>query len=291
VDVFLSKIKPRLAGLQDRALLGLAALLLSAAFVIGLIESTVLDRLFPLCTLTAFAAATLFVVWLLMLRVLAGQQAVRESGRRDAQNTEALLSLYQLVQPRRPLPMMRGWAASPDFLKVMAGRILERAPRTIVECGSGTSSLISGYLLEQLAAEHGAGGKLYSFEHDAGYAEQSRAQLEQHGLAAFVEVLDSPLVTHQIDGKSWLWYDVAPLPDSVVIDVLVIDGPPSVTQAHARFPALPLLEKYLAEHAVIILDDYIRGEDKEVVARWLERDPAWTLTELATEKGTAVLVR
>jgi len=289
--VFLSKLKPRLAGLQDRALLGLAALLLSAAFVVGLIEAYFLDLLFPVCTLTAFAAATLLVVWLLVLRVLAGQQAVRESGRRDAQNTEALLSLYQLVQPRRPLPMMRGWAASPDFLNVMAARILERTPRTIVECGSGTSSLVSGYLLEKLQAEHGPGGKLYSFEHEAGYAKQSRAQLEQHGLAGFVEVLDAPLVKHEIDGKSWLWYDLAPLPDSVVIDVLVIDGPPSVTQAHARYPALPLLAPFLSEHAVIILDDYIRAEDKEVVARWMERDPAWQLTELATEKGTAVLVR
>lgn len=289
--MFLSKLKPRLAGLQDRVLLGLAALLLSVAFVVGLIESQLLESIFPLFTLAAFTTATLLVVWLLMLRVLAGQQAVRESGRRDAQNTEALFSLYQLVQPRRPLPMMRGWAASPDFLKVMAGRILERGPCTIVECGSGTSSLVAGYLLEKLQTEHGGGGKLYSFEHETDYAKQSRTQLEQHGLAAFVEVLDAPLVTHQIDGKSWLWYDLSPLPDSVVIDILVIDGPPSVTQPHARYPALPLLEKYLSEHAVIILDDYIRAEDKEVVARWMARDSAWTLTELATEKGTAVLVR
>jgi len=289
--VFLSKLKPRLAGLQDRTLLGLAALLLCGAFVVGVIESQALPKLFPLFTLAAFAAATLLVAWLLVLRVLGGQQAVREAGHRNAQNTEALFSLYQLVQPRRPLPMMRGWAASPDFLNVVVARILERAPRTIVECGSGTSSLVSGYLLEQLQAKQGAGGALYSFEHDAAYAEQSRRQVAEHGLDSFVTVLDAPLVAHNIDGKEWLWYDLATLPDSIVIDVLVIDGPPSVTQAHARYPALPLLAPFLSERAVIILDDYIRSEDQEVVRRWMERDASWSLTELPTEKGTAVLSR
>jgi hypothetical protein len=82
------------------------------------------------------------------------------------------------------------------------------------------------------------------------------------------------LRTHDIGVEQFEWYDLGlvDLPDNSV-DFLVIDGPPSTTGALARYPALPLLERMLADEAVIILDDANRMDEVEDVARWFKEYP------------------
>src|SRR5688500_16200441 len=62
---------------------------------------------------------------------------------------EALTKLTFALQPRFPLPPLRGWAASPDIALTLYTVIHALKPAFVVECGGGVSSLVIGYALER----------------------------------------------------------------------------------------------------------------------------------------------
>ena len=200
------------------------------------------------------------------------------------QQTEALTSLLALIKPDAPFPQTRGWAASPDFLMLIANTLYGRGPCTVVEASSGVSTLTSAYCLKRLG-----GGHVTSLEHDEGYAEKTRAMLEMHGLNEWATVLHAPLVQMDIAGHSMLWYDPEVVKTITAIDVLVVDGPPGRTAPLARFPALPRLESMFTPHATILADDGGRPAEQEMVKRWCAMYPNITSEYHPTEKGAFTL--
>jgi predicted O-methyltransferase YrrM len=197
---------------------------------------------------------------------------------------EALFSLYSTLQFRFPLPQMRGWPVSPDFASILVSHILEYKPATIIELGSGISTLFCGYALEKAG-----GGKIISLEHDAAYLVKSQKMVEQHGLSAQIQLIHAPLTQITLQNKQWIWYDLPVLPAVSAIDLLIVDGPPSSLQEEARFPAVPLLKKYFTPQTVIFLDDAGRPDETKTVKRWLEDLPNYQVEGLETEKGIAIL--
>ena len=211
----------------------------------------------------------------------------RQAAGREFRQTEALLGLHTTFRVRAPLPPSRGWAASPDVLLYLASLVLDRHPHVIVELGSGLSTIWLAYAVER----SGPPGRLIALEHNEEFAARTRAQLALHGLASLAEVRESPLADIQVAGDVWPWYDPTSLADVEQCDLLFVDGPPGNVRERARYPALPLMAARLAEHAVVVLDDYIRPDEKDVVATWREEYPEWELEILDHEKGTAVLSR
>jgi len=197
---------------------------------------------------------------------------------------EALLGLYIELDLDASLPATRGWAASPDFLLELATHALSRRPVCIVECSSGTSTLV----LARCAQRNGF-GKVLSLEHDHHYAEQTRQQLARHGLSAWAEVIDAPLQPHRIGAEEWLWYRHSALPSALAIDMLVIDGPPQATQAMARYPAGPVLFGHLNEGAAVFLDDAARPGEQAILQRWQAEFPQLAQSTRPCEKGCTVL--
>jgi len=197
---------------------------------------------------------------------------------------EALLGLYIELDLDGSLPATRGWAASPDFLLELARHALSRRPLCIVECSSGTSTLV----LARCAQRNGT-GKVFSLEHDRQYAEQTRQQLARHGLSAWVEVIDAPLQPHQLAGEEWPWYRYEKLPQQAAIDMLVIDGPPQATRSMARYPAGPLLFPLLNAGAAVFLDDAARPGEQAVLQRWQVEFPQLAQSTRPCEKGCTVL--
>lgn len=198
---------------------------------------------------------------------------------------EALLALYAELRPGHGLPPMRGWAASPDFLRVLTQLVGERRPSVVVECSSGVSTLVVASCLKRLG-----GGRVFSLEHDPVYAEKTRALLRLHGLDAVAEVVDAPLVDLELPGWSGKWYDHSRLPESAAIDLLVVDGPPWFSAERARYPALPALRRRLAPDARIVLDDADRAAEKAIVAQWLDETPGMSRLDVAQcEKGCVLL--
>ncbi|HAM44148.1 MAG TPA: hypothetical protein DCM67_03855 [Propionibacteriaceae bacterium] len=190
--------------------------------------------------------------------------------------TQALLQLMQKYPTDAPLPKPMGWAMNPSGLLALTGLIESRSPKTVVECGSGTSTIWIGLALRALGQ-----GRLISLEHQREYATQSRERVAAHGLEDFVEVRLVDLVAHETAHGVFRWYDldVDTVPD---IDLLLVDGPPATTGRHARYPAIPILANKLMDGAVILVDDTSRKDELEAIKLWQEEYPqAGSSTEIA----------
>ncbi len=198
---------------------------------------------------------------------------------------EALISLYKTVPVRKPLPAMRGWAASPDFCCLLASTINEHHPRVIVETGSGVSTLISAYCFQQFK-----GGHIYSLDHEEEYAENTRHQIALHQLEEFATVFHSPLQKTDLENGNWQYYDLSCLSAIGSIDMLVVDGPPNSLQPLSRYPLLPLLAGKLSPNVVILMDDTIRPDEKRIATLWAKAFDL-SLQEFPLEKGAILLRR
>jgi predicted O-methyltransferase YrrM len=197
----------------------------------------------------------------------------------------ALQGLYLELGVDKSLPVSRGWAASPDFLVRVRERLLRLRPRTVIECGSGISTVVTALTLREIGAGH-----LWSLEHSPEHARATRLELEKHGVSGFATVVDAPLESHAIEDGSWTWYATRGLP-AAPIDMLVIDGPPKRTGKLARWPAGPLLFPRLAPGAVVLLDDAARPDEQEAVRRWRRAHPDLAHADLWCEKGCVELVK
>ncbi|HEY0700273.1 MAG TPA: class I SAM-dependent methyltransferase [Micromonospora sp.] len=215
------------------------------------------------------------------------EKRVRESADRTFAQTEAMINLHQLVRVQSGMPATRGWAASPDFLLLLVSLVEQYRPRTIVDLGSGSTTL----WMASAMRTYGVEGRIVAIDNEEKYAQLTRDALVAHGLEKFAEVRHAAISDTEFSGETWPWYDREMLADVENVDLLVVDGPPGVLRKHARYPALPALADRLAPQARIVVDDYGRPDEKELVARWREEFPGWRLRELAHEKGCAVLSR
>ncbi|MGF7208781.1 putative O-methyltransferase YrrM [Skermanella aerolata] len=193
---------------------------------------------------------------------------------------QAFIGLRDLMDFAVPLPPLRMWAASPDFLLVIARHALTARPRVVVECSSGSSTVV----LAQAARISGT-GHVYSLEHDPVFAAETRAMLADQGLSDWATVIDAPLVPVTLGGETFRWYDDTGLKDLGPIDMLVIDGPPLDTNALARYPAGPRLLPRLAPGGAAFLDDAARPDETKAVARWQDAFPHLVRSNPSCEKG------
>lgn len=185
----------------------------------------------------------------------------------------------------RPLPPLRGWAASPDVLLVVARHMRRARPEVIVECGSGTSTVV----LAQAARRNGR-GHVYSIDHDAAYAEESRALLADYGLGEWATIIHAPLCETKIGNDIWEWYDRDCLPDTPAIDLLFVDGPPAGPRKPlSRYPAGPILFPRLSPRGVVFADDTNRPGETEVLRRWKREFPGLDTHAHHCEKGCCEL--
>lgn len=217
---------------------------------------------------------------------VAGLASIRDEITNLYNQLQSYHDLVQLIEPAKPLPILRGWAASPDFLLEICHYSLDSKPQIIVECSSGASTLVLAR-----CCEINGSGYIYSLEHDPHYAEITRQRLKEQGLERWASVLDAPLHA-QLDLGGQPWYSLTGLdilPCSC--ELLVIDGPPWDTAPLARYPALPQLAPLLAPACAIFLDDAQRPDEQQAVKRWMAEYPEFTLEQRPCEKGCAKLIR
>jgi predicted O-methyltransferase YrrM len=189
----------------------------------------------------------------------------------SVREVEAILQLRAFLAPDTPMPLLGGWAMEPVAMLGVVAELIARQPQLVLECGSGTSTLWIAKALKRVGK-----GRVVSLEHlKEHHAATSRA-LAATGLDSWVDLRLAPLRTHSIGKEQFKWYDLrrVELPENSV-DFLLIDGPPQATGPLARYPALPLLERLLADQALIILDDANRPEEIEEVFRWLKEYPGF----------------
>lgn len=210
-------------------------------------------------------------------------EAVEAAESRLFSQLEALDWLHAELQLRHPLPPTRGYAAAPDALVQLVRIIDERAPDSVLELGSGVSTIVLARRLQQAGR-----GRLVALEHLPEHAARTRAELATHGLAEVASVLDAPLEDVDIGTVRWSWYRLGPdVPPS--IDALFVDGPPAGTGTLARYPALPRLSERLTPGAVVFVDDGDRPDEREMVRRWQAEQAGLEARYLALAKGAWLL--
>jgi len=247
--------------------------------------STTSEFLFRASILALLAIMVGLQVW--FFRKLQGQAVDQQ--RYLVTLLDSLHQPLRELHPRFPLPSMRvpgNWTATPDFAQILMGLIEQERPRVVVELGSGVSSVVCGYTVEKNGE-----GRVVSLDHERAYAEKSQELVASHDLQACVNVRHAALREYSLSGETWRWYDEAALHDVQLIDLLIVDGPPAAGRPWARYPALPLLMKKLSDRAVIVLDDGVRKDEREIVRRWLKEFAGFRSEYLQTEKGTFILRR
>ncbi len=181
-------------------------------------------------------------------------------------------------------PVFGRWAAEGDFAGMVA-RELERAPELVVECGSGSTTLVIADKLRQSGS-----GRVVSLEHEPFYAARTRRLVDLAGLSDVATVVDAPLRPQQFGNRNIEWYDRSIVEQTIEskIDVLVVDGPPQ-TNPWARWPALEVLYPLLGADPVILLDDGRTRETSITVRAWAKQYPTLHLYWLDTVKGAWLL--
>ncbi len=222
--------------------------------------------------------------------ILATQFHLYRSTKKDLvdqqKKIQAYFTLYSMIDFEDVLPYMTSWSATPELALTTYEEIRHNKPNRILELGSGISTIIASYALQQNNK-----GSILSLDHNEIYAQKTRDQLKDHKVEDFAQVKYCPLITYEIGDSNWQWYNLEGLDFTNKFDLLLIDGPPVKTNKSARFPALPILTEQLSEQATIIIHDAHRPSEQNILAKWKKQFPEFNCEIKDTEKGVAILRR
>lgn len=254
----------------------------SAAVSVSLAVAFFAYVLSPPLAPVAIAASALFFLLVELGRARASIERRLEDIEGDVTQTEPLLALGARLAPRAPLPPMRGYAIAPDFALMLTNLVASEKPELVVETGSGVSTLVIAYALEKLGR-----GRVVALEHDARYAEKTRAEIELHGLSRFAEVVHAPLEPIDVGGETYVWYARSAIEGLTDVDLVVDDGPPKYLGKMLRYASLPMFAPRLSARGLFVLDA-IGEEEPRVLARWRERFPQLDYERVPSKKGNAI---
>jgi hypothetical protein len=213
------------------------------------------------------------------------------------------------------VPELHAWPISPD-LAVMIIRLINRGHYdAVVEFGSGVSTSIIAKALstteERILAKP---TPFLSVEHLQTYFDQTALLLDDAELRSRVTLVLSPLKEYiGPDGYRYMYYDCADalsrfrdqISAAAPKVLVLVDGPPAATGAHARYPALPhLLQAFQPRGDSmgpgtelcldILVDDYNRTDERAMIGQWesllrLRRIPSQKEVFLQLEKQACLL--
>lgn len=184
--------------------------------------------------------------------------------RRPAFDARAAVELSRLGLPFFPATR---YALSPSALLAVLNDVAINDRRTILELGSGYSSVYIAALLKRRASDVGV---VITVDAHEGWLSQVRACAQEAGCEGVMRTVHAPLAPFR-DGDEW--YDLASIVDALggsKIDLLLVDGPIASGGANpnARAPAIPALKDHLAERCAIFLDDVHRPSHAKIAKRW-----------------------
>ncbi len=219
---------------------------------------------------------------------------------------ESFISLNQYINHHEKPMSFHGWPISPDIGLTLIDFIENKNVDTVIEFGSGTSSVLFAKTFK-LANPNNANWCLEqpitSFEHNEEYLKKTSQLLTSHQCRDFVNLTHAPLVEFEYSGPDQFhYYDceetIANLSASLGNDkkcvLVLIDGPPGVTNKNARFPALPILLKHMSIHRlIIVMDDFARDDEQETFKLWeaivAKSGLSYKSQTIETEKGLSIL--
>ena len=208
-------------------------------------------------------------------------QAIQKQTSNAVQQLESYMAIENYLSTGALLSGFHGWPISPDIGLFIINQMRRKQYDLIIEFGSGTSTLLFAKLA---AAQHHEKlmsnllpQKIISFDHHIDYYHQTQELLNLNHVAEYVDLVHAPLREWKENEQIFLYYDceaklqqLAQILNGKQAKILVlVDGPAGNTCQDARYPAVPFLFKYLAEHQIdVILDDANRPEEQKIINQW-----------------------
>jgi hypothetical protein len=148
------------------------------------------------------------------------------------------------------------WAAEARYLREVV-RSAEKAKGSILECGSGLTTLMLGAIASR------RGIQVHSLEHNPEWHARVSEAIDRFRLTK-VTVHLAPLR----DFGAFDWYDaqLSELPND--FSLVVCDGPPGVTRG-GRSGMLPMMRGKLAKTVSILIDDTNRPAEGQLARQWI----------------------
>ncbi len=158
-----------------------------------------------------------------------------------------------------------GWAIDRSTIHFLWEKILQDRPQTILECGSGVSTLILAKYMS-LNGVNPAVSKVFSLEQEAEIKCATEKRLAEYGLSDYVHIFYAPVTE---DGKYQL--NVEELQKQLglaKLDWILIDGPAG--PEGCRVWTLPLLAQSCRPGTKWFLHDAFRDGELAVLRAWSE---------------------
>jgi predicted O-methyltransferase YrrM len=173
---------------------------------------------------------------------------------------------------------------SADLARLIAGIVLTRRPQSVLEFGSGRSSLVIARALTAAG-----GGRLTAVEHQPVFGREAWLLAERAAGVDARLIASRVRVTLTPGGPFNGYVDTAPaLSARAPYDLVLIDGPPGpLGRDWTLFAAI----RHLRPGALIIVDDTDRPGERRAVERWLRRWPGLSVVAAGpkTMRGVTVL--
>jgi hypothetical protein len=187
------------------------------------------------------------------------------------------------------------WTLDAATLNFLEAEIQAQPPRTILEFGSGVSTVcLARYVSESFqnapeSRRHSS--SIISIDQSQKAASATREMLMDAGIMAGVRFFHAPLEPRMIEGRVMNCYA---LPESAIQSIaearpnfVLIDGP--FAEPGARFGTMPLVREYLAPGTRFYLDDALRDGEIDAAILWKRLLPGVSLKGiLPTDKGLLV---
>lgn len=146
------------------------------------------------------------------------------------------------------------WALDVDSIHFYWAELLRLRPEIIIECGSGTSTIMAATYFKK----EGINGKLISLEQSEEEKASIEATLQKLNLADYVSVYYVPVGADQN-------YDFSKFKPNMPqkADLILIDGPRG-----SRLNTLPNLKTFAKSGARWFLDDALRDSEQAYLQAW-----------------------
>ena len=213
------------------------------------------------------------------------QQA--EDVRRAAAQVKTLTNLMrtsrmiQRLEPNHFTNVGSGEALD-DFLYLIVRCISDSLPRTIVELGTGSTTLIVAACLARL----GMDAVLHSIGHDRHRLDEIRQDLRQNALEERVELVLAPIG----ETRFGRFYEIdAWIAGLERVDLLIVGGPPLDLGPPIRRSAMHYFHPVLSDGAMVLIDDGRREGQRDDARRWRLEHPELSLEFVDNFRGCFLL--
>jgi predicted O-methyltransferase YrrM len=194
----------------------------------------------------------------------------------DAAQSLAMLGL--------PFPVFfRDWSIDSLLGRELVELIESRRPRTILELGSGVSSVLVAATIERLGMKE---TRHIVVDHLQEYLDETRRRVDNQGLGRQTEYWLCPLVLGEAEGPAW-YSGIPERLREAQVDLVLVDGPPGKLHPESRRPAFAVLRPFLSADAVLLLDDTNRSSDRNTAKAWARDNPDFEFFRDKAGKGFA----